>query len=148
MKRAGRADSIKRGQLVDTALKFICRCRHWGTTVEEIRAPAPASTGSAFHHFSNKEGLALDSLATGAVLGLQIARAIAGHGRPVASLAQLAQFRVSHFEGSLILLPARQDVTIVENALHRCKWHVGGLLGLLAPAQSGTSASQRSAIEM
>jgi TetR/AcrR family transcriptional repressor of nem operon len=77
-----------------------------------------------------------------AMLEEQFERAIAEHGRPVpATAAQLAEFCVSLFEGSLILARARQDVTIVESALHQFKWYVGGLLGLPAPVQAGTSAS-------
>jgi TetR/AcrR family transcriptional regulator, transcriptional repressor for nem operon len=212
MKHPEGTGSGKRERLVDAALKLMLRRGYWGTTVEDICASADASKGSVFHHFANKEQLALEALdsfvngiiehfrgiaaastASGAerlmvlcdamidlakvqsaangcllatismetninegalaercaqyfeiwcaMLEEQFEQAIAEHGRPVpATAAQLAQFCVSLFEGSLILARARRDVTIVENALHQFKWYVGGLLGLAAPTQAGTSS--------
>lgn len=212
MKRPEGPATGKRERLVDAALKLMLRRGYWGTTVEDICASAKASKGSVFHHFANKEQLALEALdsfvngiiehfrsiaasspargaqrlmvlcdamielakvqsaANGCLLATismetninegalaercaqyfeiwcamleeQFEHAIAEHGHAIpATAAQLAQFCVSLFEGALILARVRQDVTIVENALHQFKWYVGGLLGLPAPLQAGTSA--------
>jgi TetR/AcrR family transcriptional regulator, transcriptional repressor for nem operon len=77
MKRAGGAGSVKREQLVDAALKSNRRRGYWGTTVEDICASAPASNGSVFHLFPNKEELAIDALGSPAMGVMEHVRKLA-----------------------------------------------------------------------
>jgi TetR/AcrR family transcriptional regulator, transcriptional repressor for nem operon len=62
MTRTRGAGGTKRGRLVEATLQLMLRRGYWGTTVDDICACANASKGSAFHHFANKEQLALEAL--------------------------------------------------------------------------------------
>jgi AcrR family transcriptional regulator len=54
----GPALSSARRAIVDAALELFSSRGYEATTIEDIRAASGASTGSIYHHFGNKEGLA------------------------------------------------------------------------------------------
>jgi TetR/AcrR family transcriptional regulator, transcriptional repressor for nem operon len=107
MKKPEGPSGGKRERLVDAALKLMLGRGYWGTTIEEICTSAQASKGSVFHHFANKEQLALEALDSFVAGVMEHFRSIA------ASPAQGA-------ERLMILCDAMIELARVESAANGC----------------------------